>query len=196
MNSDQDNVERLGQPLNDELKQFATDLSRLRPRDDRLDRERLAFIAGQASVVASSDRRLKVLGLPLESRVWPAAFASMSAIAAALLVALLMRPEGPGTRQTAANDLVPRALQQPIVQPSIDRDLFTTRDVRLSNIQSRLAKRDFDQTDSHNSMPLAPERDIPILTPSAWHQVIDNTKSTNPSTDDSSSLFRNRGATL
>jgi hypothetical protein len=196
MNDEQGKTERLGPQLSDELKQFAADLSRLRPRDNRLDRERLAFLAGQASVASRPAQPLKVLGLPLESRVWPAAFASMSAIAAALFVVLLMRPESPSVQPTAASDRVPRAHDQVQDQPFIGRDVLMTRDVHLSDIQSRLAKRDPGKTDGDMSLPLPHERDVPILTPNAWHQVINNTKSASPSADDSSSLFQTRGATL
>lgn len=196
MNDESDNVERLGPQLSDVLERFAADLSRLRPREDRLDRERLAFLAGQASVAADSVRPIKVLGLPLESRAWPAAFASMSAIAAALLFALLMRPDNSSVGQMAANDRVHRAPQQLVVRHSIDRDVLTTRDVHFSDIQSRLAKRDPEQTDGGISLPFPRERDVPIFTPSAWHQVINTFKSAHPSADDSSSLFQNRGATL
>ena len=82
--------------LSDELQHFAAELARLRPREDRLDRERLAFLAGQASVAPAPSKSLKTLGLPLESRAWPAAFAAMTAIAATLLCMLLTRPEVPG----------------------------------------------------------------------------------------------------
>jgi hypothetical protein len=196
MNDEHDDVGRLGPRLNDELKQFATELSRLRPREDRLDREKLAFLAGQASVTSSSTRRPKLLGLPLESRAGPAAFASMSAIAAGLLVALLMRPEVSSIQRTAASDRDLRVEQRVAGQSSPGREILTTRDVHLDDIQSRLTKRDVGQSDGDISLPSPREREMPILTPSAWHQVINKSKAANPSADDSSSLFQIRGATL
>jgi hypothetical protein len=67
-----------------ELKAMEAELSALRPRDDRLDRERLVFLAGRASTA----------GRPAMGRwAWPAAFAGMTAVAAGLLVALVLRPE-------------------------------------------------------------------------------------------------------
>ena len=69
--------------LSEELQTFASELARLQPRSDRLDRERLAFLAGQASV---ADARLNLAGpaqLRTQSRVWQAAFAAMSAVSPA-----------------------------------------------------------------------------------------------------------------
>ena len=71
-----------------ELKAMEAELSALRPRDDRLDRERLVFLAGQASAMG---RRLP--GRAAMGRwAWPGAFAGMTAVAAGLLLALVLRP--------------------------------------------------------------------------------------------------------
>ena len=71
--------------------EFEQSLSSLAPRAARLDRDRLMFLAGQASggrqppvVMASS---------PASRWSWPAAFSAMTALAASLLVMLLNRPE-------------------------------------------------------------------------------------------------------
>jgi len=106
----------------DDLKEIEAALASLVPRGDRLSRDRLMFLAGQASVAGrtdamatpGTDRRLVA---PCTSRrnmpttsvgvapargarwAWPSAFAAMSAVAASLLVALLVRPEtGSGNR--------------------------------------------------------------------------------------------------
>lgn len=76
-----------------ELKSLEAELASLNPRADRLDRDRLIFLAGQQSVVAGAGRTGTV---PISLRdnrdsprvrwAWPAAFAAMTAVAAALLV--------------------------------------------------------------------------------------------------------------
>ena len=61
-------------------------LATLRPREDRLDRERLMFLAGQASVAAARQ--------PLSAGrrwAWPVSFGAMTTAAAVLLV-LTVRP--------------------------------------------------------------------------------------------------------
>jgi hypothetical protein len=72
-----------------ELKAMEAELSALRPRDDRLDRERLVFRAGQASVGGGRGRRVERGA----GWAWPASFATMTAVAATLLVMLLLRPQ-------------------------------------------------------------------------------------------------------
>jgi hypothetical protein len=196
MNDERDDAQGLGPQLSDDLKRFAAELSRLRPRDDRLDREHLAFLAGRASVAAGSARRMHVLGLPLESRVWPAAFASMTTIAAALLFALLVRPESPGLHQMATNDRIGGTLGQIAIERVSVDGILTTRDAHLGDIQTRLANRDLDRMDSNASLLFAQPHDVSILTPQAWHQVINDAENSKPSSDDSSSLFQIRGVLL
>ena len=80
---------------------------------------------------------------------WPAAFAAMSAVAAALLFALLVRPEGAGLHEIATNERVAETPEQISVDhPKFD-GVLTTRDTHLGDVQSRLAMRDIDQTRSH-----------------------------------------------
>ncbi len=66
-----------------ELRSFEAQLAALLPRTDRLDRERLMYQAGRASLVAEIGRR---------PWAWPAAFSAMTVVAASLLVALVVRP--------------------------------------------------------------------------------------------------------
>ena len=73
-----------------DLKAFEARLAALVPRDDRLDRERLAFLTGQASVMNAPSQRNRVLGVSVDSRAWPAAFAAMSAVAATLFVTTIV----------------------------------------------------------------------------------------------------------
>ncbi len=68
----------------------------------QLDRDRLMYLAGQAAVQQSSQEcelavdqshQVDVVGSPRARWGWPVAFSAMTAVAAALLVALLNRPE-------------------------------------------------------------------------------------------------------
>ncbi|MGD0516569.1 MAG: hypothetical protein ABSA26_03455 [Thermoguttaceae bacterium] len=106
-----------------EMKQFEAALAALTPRTDRLDRERLMFLAGQQSILPSSFGRGQQSVLPSTDQptmptnaahrcpmvpvgarrvaggegkkrigAWPAAFATMTVVAAALLAMLIVRP--------------------------------------------------------------------------------------------------------
>jgi hypothetical protein len=70
------------------LKPFEAALASLGPRGDRLDYDLIMFRAGQLSVSGGS--RIAFSG---RSMVWPAGLGTMTAVAAALLVMLLARPE-------------------------------------------------------------------------------------------------------
>lgn len=72
-----------------ELKAIEAELAELAPREDRLDRERLVFLAGRASA-SPGDTEPRA---ELRRWAWPTAFAGMTAIAAGLLVMVLARPE-------------------------------------------------------------------------------------------------------
>ncbi|MHC4176345.1 MAG: hypothetical protein ACYSWU_02495 [Planctomycetota bacterium] len=105
------------------LKAIEAELASLSPRTDRLDRERLIFLAGQQSVWRDTKGTKGTVPFSLREnrdsplrenrdspRVrwgWPAAFTAMSAVAAALLVMLLSQPETPGGR--------------PVVEVPVDR---------------------------------------------------------------------------
>jgi len=92
MSQDESNRDVTGrrpdEELPPELEAIEGELRSLRPRDDRLDRERLAFLAGQSSVIG------RPTGRGAAARwAWPGACAGMTAVAAALSVALVVRPE-------------------------------------------------------------------------------------------------------
>ena len=70
-----------------DLKATEAQLAMLAPRNDRLDREKLIFLAGQASVATSNQRGGRSGGW-----AWPASLAAMTTAAAALLAMLLVRP--------------------------------------------------------------------------------------------------------
>jgi hypothetical protein len=81
--------------------EFEQSLSSLAPRAARLDRDRLMFLAGQATRQASGgrqppddlDRRVARADSPASRWGWPAAFSAMTALAASLLIMLVNRPE-------------------------------------------------------------------------------------------------------
>ncbi len=75
--------------LPEDLKALEAQLASLVPRTDRLDRERLIFLAGRESAVAEHARPARRAG----RWTWPAAFAAMTAVAAALMVMLLVQPD-------------------------------------------------------------------------------------------------------
>lgn len=75
-----------GWPGEAPLERFAAELAALSPRA-RLDRDRLMYLAGQASPDMHS------CGRRYHHWHWPVAFSGMTAIAAALLIALVLRPE-------------------------------------------------------------------------------------------------------
>ncbi|HEV3003234.1 MAG TPA: hypothetical protein VGX78_02190 [Pirellulales bacterium] len=64
-------------------------LSSLAPSTGKLDRDRLMFLAGEAAALA----RLPLARAPLRRWAWPAAFSTMSAVAATLLALLVSQPE-------------------------------------------------------------------------------------------------------
>jgi hypothetical protein len=102
----------------DELKAFEAALAGLVPRTDRLDRDRLMFLAGQQSVMATtgtppSAERLvgRVGGDEGKKRpaAWPMAFAGMSVVAATLFVMLILRP-GQSDNKSIAKTSAPHSI--------------------------------------------------------------------------------------
>ncbi len=71
-----------------ELKAIEAELAALVPRTDEVDRERLIFLAGQAS----SQKKKGLRGARASGMSWPIATAAMTALAASLLVVLVTRP--------------------------------------------------------------------------------------------------------
>ena len=183
MNDEPDDAEQLGPQLSDELKRFAEDLSSLRPSDDRLDRERLAFLAGQASMATGNTQSLSDSSSWRRHQAWPAAFATMSAVAAALLFILVTRPavnESPsGVRDVATQDHVHASPQMATHgAPQKSADVLIARDALSGDIEQRLTMLSKVKPGASISV----ERpDSPRLTPAAWQQVDDGATSKIPS---------------
>ncbi len=178
--------------LSAELRRFAAELSRLRPREDRLDRERLAFLAGQASMVSAPSRSGKTFGGRLEGRAWPAAFAVMSALAATLLFLLVARPEATTLPEIATSNTIPQRDNAPAQPLAGSRNVLTTLDVRFRDLETYLAKLEAKQKVSKSSLP-AEDRAVPVYTPSAWRQVINDSDSFRPLFRKSSNVSRKQG---
>jgi hypothetical protein len=169
-----------------ELQSFESRLARLAPRDDRLDRVRLAFLAGQASRFATETSPSSRSWL--RHPVWPAAFAGMSTLAATFLVILLVRP---GT--TDSSQLNSRSLA------STDRSEVTPKSVGTKTfdrgtdtLSPRLALDDDFEIKLANpvaftvGLPKTPERSgRPAPTPTMWKEFSDGPSTTNPPSDSS-----------
>ncbi len=123
----------------DDLSSFEAALAALMPRTDRLDRERLMFLAGQQSITAGQHPTLpspigrgtqRVPGgevtLGRQARAWQAAFAVMSAIAATLLVMLVSR-SALGPVVETANHAAPGTSLARDVSENIDADMHAAR---------------------------------------------------------------------
>ena len=176
------------------LDEFAADLARLRPRADRLDREKLAFLAGRGSVINETNQTADFLGIPLRSYAWPAAFTGMTAIAASLVVVLTLQTRTSRLGPSVASAPVYRAAAKHAVEPTTSGNVLITRDAHLQDIELRLIRRELRPTETGDAASLTIEQKRSILTPTAWNQAIDATQLSHPSTDDASGLLRTNGA--
>lgn len=110
-----------------ELAAWEARLGAFRPPASRLDRDRVMFLAGRASV---QGERLHGAA-PSVGWVWPAALASMTAVAGGLLVALVMRhpgdtsPPGPDAFRAVAQETPGASVQHRDEAPGSgdDRDV-------------------------------------------------------------------------
>jgi hypothetical protein len=112
-------------PKNDlhRLSALEAELAALVPRVDNLNRDRLMFLAGQASVESKASQATIQTPPPrLPARwAWPTAFAAAATVAASLLVALVNRPAPQVVERIVERIVsVPVALQQPAAEPHQD----------------------------------------------------------------------------
>jgi hypothetical protein len=108
----------------DEIKSFEAALAALLPRTDRLDRERLMFLAGQQSALV--EHTLSITAGQASSGTqgkrtwaWPAAFVGMSVVAATLFVMLISRP-GSGGVESVVQTSAPQAAHEAAAQETTD----------------------------------------------------------------------------
>ncbi len=178
-----------------DLKSLEAQFAALVPRNDRLDRERLMFLAGQASVDGSL-QRVSLLGVGLAAKVWPRAFAAMTAVAAALFVALLATPSFREVSSATPVSNVASGNRPFKSRPQVTNDSSNPRadglsvgDAHGGNIERSLATRAEELV---GTLPID-DRDRPTLTPAAWRQVTGDSESPRLPADKSSGLPIYRG---
>jgi hypothetical protein len=103
----------------EDLKAFEADLAALQPRADRLDRDRLMFLAGQAAAARGN----AAAAARTRRWAWPAALAAMTTVAAALLAVVVWRPEP---------QVVERIIEAPVERPAPDAAAPGVRDATAS----------------------------------------------------------------
>jgi hypothetical protein len=173
-----------------ELKSFEARLASLSPREDRLDRERLMFLMGQASERAGSEPSLATASSEQSSpslkgrgniRVWQAAFGGMSAVAATLLCVLIMRPGESGLARhggaTTENAELALRSQRNNAIGDDGAEVLVVRDVYAGDIEGRLSRV------SAATGPAAGinQTDRPALTPTGWRSVVEPSTSSEKS---------------
>ncbi len=180
--------------LSPELKPFEAQLSALDPRDDRLNRERLMFLAGQA-IAGTKDEQPKFLRMNLERRAWPAAFAAMTAVAATLLVMVITKPESAVLRPLPGGE----AARNDVAQIWADRDdgrtILSTMDAHLGDVEELLAKGEFLNAAADAASTPNESRGARLLTPGRWHEVLNESESVGGSSDGASNDPLIRGVT-
>jgi hypothetical protein len=154
------------------LKPLEARLAALSPCPDRLDRDRLMFLAGQASLVDAKFERVRTLGSRLESGVWPAAFVAMSAVAATLFVMLVgarerFAPPASSAAVSGHSDRAPLAIEWSSADP-----VLSAGDAYAVSIESLLASDDLRSDIGSSSSDPFETRDRPILTPAGWGQIL------------------------
>jgi hypothetical protein len=125
--------EDLGREDTEGLKAFEAALAALAPRADRIDRDRLMFLAGQQSRPQSRVGQAQRSPTNYSTAwKWPAAFSAMTTVAAALAILLAIRPAAPqaaggGSTNIAGNESAPPAVQasninEPPAWTGVDRE--------------------------------------------------------------------------
>jgi hypothetical protein len=176
-----------------ELKAFEARLAALSPCGDRLDRDRLMFLAGRAAAEAALVSPQPMPRHTREHKAWPAAFAAMTAVAATLLVMLVTRPtpiEQPIVHVADSVERAPAIRSFADERPISNSNVLSTADARRRDIEHLLLAAGGDVA----NVPVS-ESDRATLTPTAWRQIIDGPERIGPRTNDASHLETNQGAT-
>ena len=197
---DEGSADRKKWELPDELKIFEKRLSALRPRSDRLDRERLIFLAGQASVAIPTEPQCILPGVRWGGRGWSAAFAAMTVVAATLFAMLITRPAVNDTNITSDNgikvvDAGGSRRQPPETQGARpDRRGLSTTDAYRTDFDRFLSAK---SALSHARRPTMEtpfvDREQTPLTPAGWRHLTDGNGSLGPPEGDSTQLTTQRG---
>jgi hypothetical protein len=181
-------ADRPSHELSAEMKALEARLAAFSPRDDRLDRERLMFLAGRASVEGPLEIASRMPRRWLVRHAWPAAFVCMSSVAAMLLVSLISRPivyEQNGM-QIAAEDR-PAPIFKPSIEPTLHSEVgvLTVGDARRQDFERRVSGESNLVAFGAANSPLN-EQQPAALRPGAWRQIIDASDGMRPNSNDSS----------
>lgn len=184
--------------LPEELKLLESQLKSLKPRPDRLARERLMFLAGQASV---EEAHMPPRGALRQRWAWPASFATMTAVAATLFVMLLTQPSGDLTTLERVDDVAITESYQ--LAPAADRSARNWSPNMLSSAPYHLRQNEWLLAasplaplpeDSTADVDTAVERmNYKMLTPTSIHMLIKEDAGAAPSLQDSSFLSLEAG---
>jgi hypothetical protein len=183
------------------FKSIEARLATLSPRDDRLDRERLMFLAGQASVEPANGDRYRELNTWKNIRTWQAAFAGMTAIAASLVALIVLRPVAVESQTAHLRNLPATQISVPKlpaghVRSPLSNTVLSARDVLHQNIERLIVKKESHSLDGETTIVLPGDSQAPpVLTPAAWMQVFDSSASSAAPTNGSSDLPVHRGVT-
>jgi hypothetical protein len=164
--------ESMDSQLSDELQRFAAELRQLKPREDRFDQMRTAYLAGQASMVDRVKGSPTIVGIPLRSRAWPAAFAAMTALAAVLFVALIVRPGPPPNVESNIVDRASRNRSAFDLQPHGNPAVLSARDILRPDFEFEFAQRSQRQVESFERSPLGGREEETVLSPVLWQRII------------------------
>jgi hypothetical protein len=189
MNPDHDTPDKPTRDESIELQSFAAQLAQLSPRTDRLDRERLIFLAGQASVSPGFSQPVSPSRDWRRHPIWPAAFAGMSMLSAALLAILLARSTATDSTvrdfsSFASNEFDDaNTVARPTRPQTSSRaaNALSPRDARRADIEFNLSK----STQLIDGAPQVIEPHRPVLTPAAWNELSEQSVPALPPTDSS-----------
>jgi hypothetical protein len=175
MNSCDDDADRAR--ISDELKSFEAELAHLRPCGDRLDRDRVVFLAGRASLEADLEF-LKTTRTPtLWQKARPAVFAATLGIAATVLAMTLARPRMivlPEDNLVASQDPVPRN-RTACGWSNLDSSILSTADAHRREIDDLLSTAKLDSPDTTRTTTVG-DGNEPLLTPAHWRLIIDRSE--------------------
>lgn len=171
-------------PLGDEPHRTEQALQQLQPRPVNLDRERLMFLAGQASVSTTEPANQKWL--------WPTATLALSTVAACLAIALTIQISRPPVeriivREVVAPQLAPAPVpphnEQPPANPRADHRLAAAPDSAFPNgsafqMRNMALRFGIDAIPAFASSSSAAD---PPLTPGPWQQLRNAADGTDPS---------------
>jgi hypothetical protein len=172
-----------------DLQPLEARLASLSPRPDRLDRDRLMFLAGQASVTAGIAERTTTAGPTRQGQAWPLAF--VAAVAATLFVMLMVRSEKPLPPASAPPTEVNSRLA---LDRRAERSVLSTRDAHSTDIDELLARDEARSDDRGSTAEPFEYRSVPILTPTSWSRAILDSDSLDSSPSGASDLLQNQGA--